>query len=291
MTLAKRVSTLLLVLMLAACSTGFVYNRLDWLIPLYLNRYVDLDREQKGWFKVELAPLLDWHRHEELPRYLAFIDRIEQDSANELVPADIAAWIDEATLAWFRVEARGLDLLLALGEQLSDDQIEAFQDKLRERQTEYEEKYLTRSDARYLRESTAALRRNLQRFLGRLDKAQNQRVQQAAKELQRSDALWLQERALWLERIGAELQRAPGWTERVRQLAAARDSFIGDDYQRMVDHNSRVLQAAVADVLNSRSARQDQRFARELQKWRSRFERLDGAASTSVATDPVPTGT
>ena len=80
--------TLLLAVCLVACSTSFAYNRLDWLIVWYANDYVDLSREQKGFLKARLEPVLEWHRHEELLTCIDLLDRIEKDLAERHAPAD-----------------------------------------------------------------------------------------------------------------------------------------------------------------------------------------------------------
>ena len=72
--LLRPILSLLAVLLLAACTTTFMYRNLDWLIPWYVNGMVDIDRAQKAELKQHLAPLLEWHREEELRRYLVLLE-------------------------------------------------------------------------------------------------------------------------------------------------------------------------------------------------------------------------
>ena len=65
----------LCVLVLSACTTSFYYNRLDWLIPWYVDDYIDLSSEQKQSLKVKLEPYLNWHRQEELNNYINSIEK------------------------------------------------------------------------------------------------------------------------------------------------------------------------------------------------------------------------
>ena len=58
--LPRKVISALLLLMLTGCSgTTFVYNRLDFLIPWYVGKYVDLTRLQKQLLDEQLDPFCD----------------------------------------------------------------------------------------------------------------------------------------------------------------------------------------------------------------------------------------
>ena len=134
--LIRLTTVAVLALFISACSsTTFFYNRLDFLIPWYLDRYVDLDREQDRFLDRQLAPFLAWHREEELPRYLTLLEETEQ-ALDEPVTAQM---IEDLSLsveaAYERVEVRGLEWMISLGEQLSDEQLAEFIDELRERRS------------------------------------------------------------------------------------------------------------------------------------------------------------
>ena len=45
--IAVAIALLLSTLLLAACMASFAYNRLDWLIPWWVDGYVDLTRDQR----------------------------------------------------------------------------------------------------------------------------------------------------------------------------------------------------------------------------------------------------
>ena len=80
------------VLFLGACSsTTFVYNRLDFLVPWYVDDYVDLNQQQKQHLDGLLEPFLVWHRARELPDYLKILDGIEDNLNQPQTPAMVAA--------------------------------------------------------------------------------------------------------------------------------------------------------------------------------------------------------
>jgi len=262
-------------LLLGACSsTSFVYNRLDFIVPWYADDYVDLDAGQREQLDEMLVPFLAWHRQQELPRYIELLDDIQLRLDRPLAPDDVAASYAEVEQAWIRLQGQALAWLLELGDGLTDEQVEEFLEELQDQQLEYEKKYLRRSEETYRQESYDNFKDSLQDNLGRLDKAQRQRLLDASEELRRSDAIWLREREIWLQRIGVILQREPGWQEVMREAIQRRDQTTSSLYLETFDHNLQVVFAAVADVLNSRTPKQDKHLRGRLADLREELESL-----------------
>jgi hypothetical protein len=268
------VSLVICLLLLQACSNTFIYNRLDWLIPWYVDGYVDLTRAQKKDLKAELQSTLRWHRAEELVSYVLVLDRIEQDLQQPVTAATVTSWADLAVAAWERVEARMLPLAFELGADLSDEQMQGFIEKLWEQQEEFEEEYLERDDAEYVEEAYEALEENIQEFLGRLSPQQKQLLQLAAESLQRFDFAWLEERRAWLEELQVLLRREPGWQQAIREAADAREQARDTRYREAYLHNQSIINGAIAGALNLRSDKQSARLARALDGFRKDLNTL-----------------
>ena len=262
----NRLVATLLVLLLAGCSsTTFVYNRLDFIIPWYVGKYVDLDRAQKKQLDELLIPFLQWHRREELPAYLEWVERLEPQLEKPLTPQQLAAAGEQIQQAWTRIEARGLEWMITLGETLSDEQLAGFMDELWEKQQEYEEEDLARDDAEYREEARENLEEQIEDFLGQINDSQEAMLDKATARLWRADKTWLQERARWLERLGQVLQRQPGWQDELRRAVTLRENYNSEAYLATYEHNASVLYAVIAEVLNSRTADQDRHLRRELE--------------------------
>ena len=262
-------------LLLGACSsTTFVYNRLDFILPWYVDDYAELNGEQKAYLDELLSPFLDWHRAQELPRYLDILDRIEA-SLDQPLTSDIVASVSaEFELAWFRLEGEALEWLLELGAQLSDEQMAGFLEELREQQKEYEEKYLPRSDKEFYEDSYDNMLDSAGDYLGRLSRPQKELLLEASGQLWRSDRTWLSERTEWLDRMEKLLQRKPGWQQAVRDAVAARDENVSPDYQRIFQHNLDVINQVVAELLNGRSEKQDRHLRKKLADLRGDLQTL-----------------
>jgi hypothetical protein len=270
-----RLGAVFLVLFLSACSsTTFVYNRLDIILPWYLDDYVDLSREQKNSLDGLLQPFLGWHRQEELPQYVLMLSDIEA-SLDRPVSLEVVADIyTTAEAAWLRLEDRSIEWLLKLGDELSEEQINEFLAVLGEEQEEYEEKYLPRSDEEYREESYENFADGLGDYLGRLSSNQREILHGASTQLQRMDSFWLQERAQWIDDLTQLLRREPGWKQQLRDLKNNRDEHVAPEYSAIYTHNLVVIETAIAEVVDSRSEKQDKRLRRKIKNLREDLEGL-----------------
>ena len=270
-----RVWVVIALFVVSACSsTTYVYNRLDFLLPWYMDDYVDLDAEQEAYLDELLVPFLAWHRAHELPVYLTALNRIE-DSLNQPLTAEIVGTIvTEFELAWLRLQSEGLERLLDLGASLSDEQIAAFLEALWEQQREFEEEYLERDEEEFFEDNDDNTRDTFQDYLGKLSNDQKQWVRDGSRRLLRSDQVWLKERAQWLTELGILLEREPGWQERVRVAISAKNNTMTPEYQRIYEHNMDAIYQLTAQVLNARSERQSRHVRGKLADVREDLETL-----------------
>lgn len=272
---SSRLWVIFLVLFLSACSsTSFIYNRLDIILPWYLDDYVDLNREQEHALDNLLQPFLGWHRREELPQYVLILSDIEASLDQPVTPEVVAGVFTDIETVWLRLESGSLEWMLKLGDELSDEQIRQFLGVLREEQEEYEEKYLPRSDEEYLEESYDNFAEGLGDYLGRLSGNQQEILHRASAQLQRMDGLWLQERVAWLDNLTQLLRREPGWKQRLRDLKNNREQNSAPEYSAMYTQNLAVIERGIAEVVDSRTERQDKRLRKKLKNLREDLEEL-----------------
>ena len=279
-----RVWLVITVFSVSACSsTTYVYNRLDFLLPWYMDDYVDLNAEQETYLDNLLVPFLAWHRAQELPVYLIALDNIE-DSLNQPLTAEIIGTIvTDFEAAWLRLQGEGLTQLLDLGARLSDEQIAAFLEVLWEQQREFEEEYLERTEAEFYEDNYDNTLDTLQDYIGRLSDVQRQWVRESSRQLLRSDRVWLQERARWLTQLAILLERKPGWQQRVRAAISARNDTASPDYQHVYEHNMDVIYQLTAQVLNARNERQSRYLKDKLSDIRQDLEALIAQGKTDTA--------
>ncbi len=265
-----RWSLVLGIALLAACSrAAFMYNRLDFLVPWYLDDYVELNGEQEEQLDQWLAPFLAWHRREELPRYVALIDEARSALADGLTLEELQHLSIEVDAAGDRIERQMMEWVLPLGEVLSDEQIAELIDNLQEEQNDYKEEYLDRDAQEYLQDGIDGLEERADDYLGRLSRDQRAMIAEGMTQRIRFDALWLQDRAQWIERLAVLLQREPGWQLGVRESLAQRWDSASPEYRRVYEHNVGAIQQITVALINSRSERQDRHLRDKLNDLRS----------------------
>ena len=276
------VLSLLCTLVLAGCSANrLLYNRADTFIRWAADDYVVLTRDQQAAFDSRLDEFLSWHRSEELPHYRDFIVNALATLEEGVTLEEAVLISEEIDLAADRFQARFIELLLATGEDLSHEQIQAFLGALDESQAKYAKERLVRDEETYYADSAKTMTDLVKRLMGRLNAEQKDEIQARSKQLMRLDRLWHDDRARW----GSELRRlletkSPGWQDEVRKLGETRSEARIPDYVAGIEHNGEVILSLLVDVINSRTDRQDRRMRRFL---KGLIDDIDALTSASVA--------
>ncbi|MFT4613403.1 MAG: hypothetical protein ACI9NT_000542 [Bacteroidia bacterium] len=261
-----------------------MYNRLDFLLPWYLDDYVELDRTQEQHLDELLAPFLAWHRTEELPRYLDLLSQIEQTIDEPLTSQDMEVIWQDFEQAYLRLEQDALNWLLALGDRLTQVQMLEFLDNLQEQQEEYTEEYLERDDSEFVDDTYDTMVDTMQEYLGRLNRDQKNMLRTAAGDMQRSDRAWMDERAQWLVELRNMLQREPGWQQDILVSVENRRENLPVEYVEVTEHNSSVLYALIAQVFNSRNEKQDKYLRSKMTDLKDDLRKLIAQAESAEET-------
>ena len=261
------VLSLLCTLVLAGCSANrLLYNRADTFIRWAADDYVVLTRDQQAAFDSRLDEFLSWHRSEELPHYRDFIVNALATLEEGVTLEEAVLISEEIDLAADRFQARFIELLLATGEDLSHEQIQAFLGALDESQAKYAKERLVRDEETYYADSAKTMTDLVKRLMGRLNAEQKDEIQARSKQLMRIDGLWHEDRARWGSALRVILEeKAPGWQAEIRILGETRSKARIPEYVAGIEHNGDVILSLLVDTINSRTERQDRRMRRFLQ--------------------------
>lgn len=265
---------LLLVLLLPGCTASFTYDRLDWLIPWWVNGYVDISREERKLLQAQLEPALAWHRQEELARYDAWLAEMASALDRTVSPVEVLGWMEGAIAAAERIEESMLKVAVEFGATISDRQLAEFIASVQEEQDEFEEEFLSRTDQEYIEENTQNMVEFAEKLLDRLDPAQIRVLEQAGQALKRFDTAWLAERRDWLQTMERLLQREPGWQHAVMAAWDERRTQRTPEYRQLLAHNLALVSAAYADLLNNMNPRQRDHAHQEIRKLRDKLAKL-----------------
>ena len=271
--LIKKSLIFFLVFLVGCSSTTFVYNRIDFLLPWYLESYVDLNREQKQDLKQLLIPFFKWHREEELPNYLAIIEDLELALDASVEFESIAGITYDVEESWFRLEDRMLLWAIPMTRELSSKQLDGFIQSMQTKTEQSEKEYLNRNLQTYQNDNYKRLRKNLRRFMGGLNKEQLGLVSAASKEMIRVDGQWIVNRKALIEKLKGILEREDGW-ELALENISHRDDLVAQNYRKTYAHNISVNQNLLVEILNSRTDKQDLKLRTQLLKYKTDINNL-----------------
>ena len=120
----KKCWLVLLMLFMSGCSSKLAYNNLNWLIYWYMDDYVELNDQQEAIFDKRLEQWIDWHRSEEMPRYIAHLNAVRNDlNDDSLTESRLLSHYEKATAHWQRLRAEITPELANMAQKLSDEQV------------------------------------------------------------------------------------------------------------------------------------------------------------------------
>ncbi|WP_454904579.1 DUF6279 family lipoprotein [Variovorax gossypii] len=177
--MARIIGVLLLAAALGACSAiRLAYNNLPTVSYWWLDGYLDFDNEQAPKVRDELAQLLDWHRHNELPRIASLLQEAQALAPGEVTPAQVCAMADrirERLLAVTdRAETAGAQLALSL----TAAQLQQLERKYTKNNATYRKEWLDRTPAQVQEKRYDQFLDRTEDFYGRLSTEQRELLKQ-----------------------------------------------------------------------------------------------------------------
>ena len=267
-------SLLILLIFITGCSsTTFIYNRIDFLLPWYLESYVDLDRDQKQDLKELLIPFFKWHREQELPEYANIIGRVEVVINNPVELESIKLITTDFEESWFRLEDEMIAWAIPMAANLSDEQINKFIQVLQTKASQSESKYLSRNDQMYENDNYKRIRKNLKRFMGALTSEQRKLVKTTSQNMKRVDGEWIESRKSFIEKLQYILKKDEGWQQRLQNITH-RDDLVNQNYRKTYSYNIDLTQRLLVSILNSRTDKQDKKLRAQLLKYKADINSL-----------------
>ena len=269
----KKILLFSLIFLVGCSSTTFIYNRIDFLLPWYLESYVDLNQEQRQKLNELLEPFFEWHREEELPKYVKIIEDFESILDEKIELASIEAITHEVEQSWFRLEDNMITWVIPMTRELSNEQITEFLQTMQTKTTQNENKYLSRNLQTYQNDNYKRIRKNLRRFIGGMNKDQLDLIDIASKEMIRVDGQWIDNRKALIENLKVILKRGDGWELDLENITH-RDDKVASNYRRTYSHNIAVNERLFVEILNSRTEKQDKKLRSQLLRYKTDIKTL-----------------
>lgn len=245
LTCVRRLMVLLVTAaLLAGCSIGLVYPRLDMLASWQLDRYLRLESGQERWLDERLAERLAWHQREQLPRWREALVAVRSDIAAGRLDAERHRQHNDSMRELIRASMTGLvDDTVQLASGLNDAQAQHllahFDEETEELQEEIAEAAAEPAEAE--QDRFDELKDNVEQWLGGLSQDQEAYLKQWRTSAARWDDYALDTRQRWRQFIADSMsQRA----DPVATRAAVEQMFLRPETLRSEAYHEAVARHA-----------------------------------------------
>jgi hypothetical protein len=251
----KKIIIIGLVLLLSGCSTKFIYKNVDWLVYWYLDDFVELTEQQEDVLDLKLATWLDWHKQNEIPKYIAHLDELSTDIASQKISlAKMDYHQQKAAEHWIRLKTRIVPDLVEMANSLTQEQVSSMFTELDERNQEEAEEREERLQKTLENRRKDALKRNkksLKRWIGSLSSEQEQLIENMYGNYHSNGELWWQYRVKYQAELKSLLQtdnRDDAFSRKLRELLMTPEIYRSEELNQRQLENSNTYKSFLLSV-------------------------------------------
>ena len=267
---------------LSGCSTiQLVYNQSDDLVYWWMDAYVDFQDNQKQFTRDSLSNLQRWHRQQQLPEYVALLQRLQTMAPHDITPVQVCAVTEDMKNSFTNVLRFIEPEATRLGVQLTPEQLRHIRQRYDKTNKDWREDWLEGSAEKRLKYRSKQALNRFEDFYGRLDAPQREVLRQwlsesvfdaatsyAERERRQADSLQTLQRMAQAGEASATTQALlRGWIERSFSSPIERHRTYG---QALWQDNCE----GFAKLHNSTTAAQRQRLADNLRGYENDFRAL-----------------
>ncbi len=241
---------LFILLFMTACSMRIMYNRLDWIIPIYIDKYVSLNEQQENFFDPAISRFLNWHRSKELPRYIQFVVSLREAQIKPMSREQVLVFFDEAEGLWIELLQQALPSLLELTATLDDAQIQEINDALQNKIRKLQKKYGKKSQTERREVAAGKMTDAMQDLLGKLTDNQAELIRLWSGTKNDTTDDWLRFRDNWRRRLIELLsdRQDLGFRDELRLFLLQPENIYSLSHRQAVRVNRQLLAQLIADL-------------------------------------------
>ena len=266
--------TCLLIVLLSACSTvRLAYEHADTYLRWRASDYLDLDGEMEDRLDGAIADFLSWHRANALPKYATLLDQADQRFARGLSIADLD-WGYDAVMVQARESVRvAAERMAPILDQLTPAQVAHFERQLAEDNRKFARQNLRGGEREQRKRRTERNVERLEDWVGKLSKAQVDRVAQYSARAPLLDEMRDRDhKRLQGELLG--MMRARQCRERLPDAAANWQRGRDPAYVAALDLARKEYFAMALDIDRSLTLQQRNRGLKKLRGYAEDFRKL-----------------
>ena len=179
---------------LSGCSTlSLTYRYADWLLYWKIDHYIDITSEQEPLLQNHLFSLQQWHKKEELPRYIYFLHDVKAYWHDGLTKHELESILDDYASLWQRLGMRLVKEGVPILATMNNGQIQNLEQTIREENQELGDEIVGNAEERIQKRVKQTLQR-LEDWLGRLTLDQQFSISELIRKFPDTTQVWLHNR-------------------------------------------------------------------------------------------------
>ncbi len=241
----------ILVGLLTSCSAlSLTYHYADWLVYWRVDHYFDLSPYQKPVLQTHLTHLHSWHRAQEIPRYVAFLETIQRHWEDGLTQQELDEIFDQYVVLRGRLGAQVASESVEFLSTVKSEQIRHLEEVMRaenqEWLTELGEDPQTRKSKRVERVLSW-----LRTWLGKIPPDQQKDFTEVVEQYPDTIDQWMEFRRYRQQQFATLLKSnwAPSTFEKaIYDLLVAPEKTAPASYSRYVSYRNQHLKEAILGI-------------------------------------------
>ncbi|NVK22915.1 MAG: hypothetical protein HWD86_10385 [Kangiellaceae bacterium] len=274
---SKRLTLIIVIcLFLQACGIKFWYNRLDWLVPWYVDDYVELTSSQESALEQLMLDKTQWHRTTQLPLYINMLENMIADVESNNIANSYDQYAEQMKQFYQSIANQLIDDLMVQMAQLSDQQVTELLDNLSKEANKQQKKYQKHSPEQRLAKVIDNLEDNYSDWTGRLSKAQKSLIKEWAQQIKPTADLVYEFRAQWRDALLTSLRErsTPTGQKVIKQLLLDSQQLKSEQLNNHQTFNEQLEKQYMLKLLDSLSEKQKKKVIKKLRDYQEDFEDL-----------------
>lgn len=268
----KRLFPLVFAFGLFGCTTKLIYSNLDWIVIDHIEDYVSLTSDQEDIIELSVQKLSDWHRTEELPRYIEHLNELEKMNP-ETVDADyIHAQIEKFRQHAERIITKASPNIYALVSQLDQEQIDELMENTAKENKEFREENNDKTEEERRETYQERMEENLEDWIGKLTKEQKAIIKDWSQDIKITYFDWAKHDEVMFDQLNTLFKRrdeASYFQSTFFRIFDDPESFYTEELKQKLEFNRQLASERIAKVINLMNDKQKAHFKEEVNDWRS----------------------
>ena len=264
---------------LTACSrVQLVYNQLDWLLPYYLETYMELSDEQSAYLERQVGELLIWHCSTQLTAYADLLREANTDfQLGHMTPERLGNYSARVESYWRQIAHQASPTIAGLLLEASDEQLEELFYEFEKRNNEWLAEYRETTNKELHEDYQRRMTKELERWFGPLSATQQQAVLEWSEGFVPLAEEGLKMRQRWqarLRELVSQRDDVPVFRAGITELVVNPAVMRTPVYQARLEYNHRTTIALVHRVGAELTEEQRQHLAHQTTSLAQDFDQL-----------------